>query len=148
MDSTFTYAIVDKSDKTITLKDIKAPVIALYFSAHWCPPCRAFTPKLAEFYQAINATEERLEIVFVSWDKDEASFKDYYSHMPWLTISFNEPGRKDIGKTYQVDGIPTLVLVDRNGTALDNGRFVDEDLFNSSKTEWESVFQKWASVKA
>jgi nucleoredoxin len=25
-------------------------VILFYFSAHWCPPCRAFTPVLKDFY--------------------------------------------------------------------------------------------------
>ena len=30
-------------------------VVGLYFSAHWCPPCRGFTPKLAEAYKAITA---------------------------------------------------------------------------------------------
>lgn len=26
-------------------------VICFYFSAHWCPPCRAFTPVLKDFYE-------------------------------------------------------------------------------------------------
>ena len=26
-------------------------VILFYFSAHWCPPCRGFTPILKDFYE-------------------------------------------------------------------------------------------------
>ena len=25
--------------------------ICIYFSGHWCPPCRGFTPVLKKFYQ-------------------------------------------------------------------------------------------------
>jgi nucleoredoxin len=26
-------------------------LVAFYFSAHWCPPCRGFTPVLKKFYE-------------------------------------------------------------------------------------------------
>ena len=30
-------------------------LVLYYFSAHWCPPCRRFTPMLAEFYKVSNS---------------------------------------------------------------------------------------------
>ena len=33
------------------LKDKK--FVGFYFSAHWCPPCRGFTPVLKDFYEVI-----------------------------------------------------------------------------------------------
>lgn len=64
-------------------------VVGLYFSAHWCPPCRNFTPLLVDFYKNRKKTGDNLEIVFVSWDKDEASFKEYFSSMPWTAVPFD-----------------------------------------------------------
>ena len=77
-------------------------VVGLYFSAHWCPPCRGFTPKLAEVYTAIKGTGKSLEIVFVSSDRDDVAFDSYHKEMPWQTLS----------KRFKVSGIPSLVLVD------------------------------------
>ena len=43
-------------------KGAELEVIGLYFSAHWCPPCRDFTPKLAEAYAAVNKDAKRFEV--------------------------------------------------------------------------------------
>jgi len=86
--------------------------IGLYFSAHWCPPCRGFTPKLAEFYTS-DLKSKGLEIVFVSSDRDEASFKEYYAEQPWLALPFNARDKKaELSKKFKVEGIPTLVIID------------------------------------
>ena len=65
----------------------------LYFSAHWCPPCRAFTPTLAEFYTK-HQQSKNLEIIFVSFDRNEESFKEYVKDMPWLSIEFSDATRE------------------------------------------------------
>lgn len=53
-------------------------LIGLYFSASWCPPCKAFSPILASFYDAA-AKANNLEIVFISSDRTVEDFEGYVS---------------------------------------------------------------------
>jgi nucleoredoxin len=88
-------------------------VVGLYFSAHWCPPCHGFTPKLTEVYTVIKGTDKSLEIVFVSSDRDDVAFDSYHKDMPWLALPFAERALKQtLSKRFKVSGIPSLVLVD------------------------------------
>jgi len=90
-------------------------IVALYFSAHWCPPCRGFTPKLVEFYNKVKKTANgaNFEIVFVSSDRDEKSFNDYYGEMPWTALPFADREKKqEVSSKFKVQGIPTLIFLD------------------------------------
>jgi SAM-dependent methyltransferase len=82
------------------------------------PPCRAFTPKLAQTYKS-TFQAEGLEIVFASSDKDEATWTDYYAEMPWLALPYSNRELKDaLSKRYEVKGIPTLVILDSEGNLI------------------------------
>ena len=96
------------------------PLIAVYFSAHWCGPCRQFTPNLVKFYTECNRNGRRLEIVFVSADKSRKDMRNYMKsmHMPWLAVPFDSPVRERLMNDYHVSGIPTLVVLDRHGNII------------------------------
>jgi len=101
---------------TATALDGKTAV-GFYFSAHWCPPCRGFTPVLAEKYKALKEAGKDFEIVFVSSDQDEDQFKSYFAEMPWLALPKNqEKLNADLNKKYKCNGIPYLVIVDGKTT--------------------------------
>jgi len=91
--------------------------IGLYFSAHWCPPCRGFTPKLAEYYK--NGLKDKMEIIFVSSDRDEASFNEYHGEMPWPALPYSKRKEKDLlSKNMGVQGIPTFAVMNPDGTVI------------------------------
>jgi nucleoredoxin len=110
-------------DKTLVERDLKGKVFGLYFSAHWCPPCKKFTPILAEKYKQLKADHPDFEIVFVSSDRDQHSFDEYHGEMPWLAVPFTDSKRvKSLSEIFEVEGIPTLVLIDKDlSTITTNG---------------------------
>ncbi len=116
------------------LKDVK--LIGIYFSAHWCPPCRAFTPQLVDFYNKVNENEKVFEVIFVSSDRSEDQFLDYYKEMPWLAIEFNDPQKNEIKKHHSVSGIPTLVILKPDGSQLDVNARADVLKGYQSFKEW------------
>ncbi|KAG7372456.1 thioredoxin-like protein [Nitzschia inconspicua] len=99
-------------------------VVALYFSASWCPPCKVFSPILREFYNAA-AKDNGLEIVYISSDKDVASFEEYYKKMPWLAIPTQQGSaeiKNNLAQILGIQGIPTLVVLDAK-----TGEFITGD---------------------
>jgi len=94
-------------------------VVGFYFSAHWCPPCRGFTPQLVKKYNKLREDGKKIEMVFISSDKDQSSFEEYHKEMPWLALSYEERELKaKLSKRFKVQGIPTLILFDGNAKVI------------------------------
>jgi len=100
-------------------------VVGLYFSAHWCPPCRNFTPKLVECYEKVRAVGGKFEVIFVSSDSSKADFESYYESMKttvgdqFLALDFEKRDLKNnLSDAFDVSGIPTLILLKPDGTVI------------------------------
>lgn len=62
-----------------------------------------------------------LEVIFVSSDRDAASFREYYSTMPWLAIPHDDPRTGKLSSLFGVDGIPSFVLINASTGNIVNG---------------------------
>mmetsp|Transcript_19251 Transcript_19251/g.54378 ORF Transcript_19251/g.54378 Transcript_19251/m.54378 type:complete len:269 (+) Transcript_19251:100-906(+) len=95
-----------------------ASVVGVYFSASWCPPCRNFTPMLAESY-AQHLKPKGFECVLVSSDRSEEDFLGYFAKMPWLALPYGDRARQEaLSAQFGVRSIPTLALVDAEGRTI------------------------------
>jgi nucleoredoxin len=119
-----------------------AKIIGIYFAASWSGPCRTFTPVLIDFYQKINQENKKFEIIFVSYDKDEISYKAHLDTMPWLALSFNHNLAETLTNTYKVFGLPKLVIIDKeiNSIILESAR---ADIIDSPDT----CFDNWLTMR-
>jgi nucleoredoxin len=91
---------------------------ALYYSAAWCGPCRAFTPDLVTAYRELKAAHPEFELVFISADNSTGEMLGYMQEdrMPWPAVKYDRREQKMV--EYSGPGIPCLVLVDAKGRVL------------------------------
>jgi len=83
--------------------------VLLYASAHWCPPCRQFTPMLGNWYKM---NKKFAEIIFLSCDHDESGFQNYFaSSHPWMAVDYEDDAREHLLAAIRVQGIPRLVVM-------------------------------------
>ncbi|CAB4063552.1 E3.5.1.52 [Lepeophtheirus salmonis] len=113
-----------------------------YFSAHWCPPCRQFTPILAQAYA--GALGKKGEVIFVSSDRTEEEMYSYMkeAHGGWMSIDYkNSTLRGLLGSRLEVNGIPALVVVN-----LFDGSVMSRDARSEITSKGSAAFSIWDSM--
>jgi thiol-disulfide isomerase/thioredoxin len=96
-------------------------IYLVYFGAHWCPPCRAFSPKLLEAYRRLKESNpDRFELVFVSDDHSSEEQLGYVQGlgMPWPILKYSDVGFVPAVEQSAGPGIPDLVALTRNGEMI------------------------------
>ena len=82
-----------------------------------CMPCRSFTPMLKAAYEQLRALGG--EVVFVSSDRDETKYIEYFQAMPWLALPYADRERKmNLASRFRVATIPRLIVLDGDGNLI------------------------------
>lgn len=138
----FGKKLKDDRGKNVAVDEaLGGKIIGIYFSAHWCGPCRAFTPELVKFHKKVTRKGKPFEIVFVSSDRSSGDMYDYMEEMdmPWLALPFGDSHKSGLSKKFGVQGIPMLVIVDADGNLITKNGRGDVSSLGSA------AFEKWAN---
>ncbi|HMN36884.1 MAG TPA: TlpA disulfide reductase family protein [Hyphomicrobium sp.] len=118
----------DAGGKTLTLADFKGKTILLNLWATWCAPCREEMPALDRLQKDLGS--DRFEVVALSLDRKgvEAS-KKFLDETNATSLKLYVDATAKQGTALKIVGMPTTILIDKNGQEL--GRL-------AGSAEWDS----------
>lgn len=106
------FTLQSNQNSNIRLSELKGSVVLLNFWASWCGPCRKEMPLLEDIQKKYGALG--FTILGVNVDKDPRLANKILDDITvTFPVLFDPKG--EVSKLYDVDAMPTTVIVDRNG---------------------------------
>lgn len=119
---------VDGDGRALTLADFRGRVVLLNIWATWCVPCRREMPTLERLEKRLGGPD--FEVVVLSIDVDGIPVvKDFYRELGLEALGIYVDKTARARLALKVTGIPTTLLVDREGREI--GRTI-------GPAEWDS----------
>jgi peroxiredoxin len=107
------FTLQDLSGHPVALSGYRGQqVVLMDFWATWCGPCRMAMPGLQEL--ADKYRDHGLEILSVNQGEPADHVRDFIQHEKY-TFHVVLDQNQAVGEQYGVQGIPTLMLVDKKG---------------------------------
>jgi peroxiredoxin len=118
--------------RKVKLSDYKGKVVLLNFWATWCAPCAQEMPRLIDLYDKYR--DRGVEVLAISTDEknDRAKVGPYIKNRKLnFTVLYDE----GMGKAFNVDGLPTSVVIDKQGIIRYRvGGFYDKGELRAAET--------------
>lgn len=99
-----------------SLADYKGKLVLLNFWATWCVPCTEEMPGMETLWQKYK--EQGLEIVAISVDEGARGRIETFSKMFGINFHILLDPESEVSDLYEVSGVPTSFLIDRNGKVI------------------------------
>jgi peroxiredoxin len=106
------FTLKNMQGKNLNLTEQRGSIILLNFWASWCGPCRKEMPALQalqEKYQDLG-----VQVWGVNVEQENQAGKDFLADLD-LSFSIFFDQTNTLSATYQVEAMPTTVIIDRDG---------------------------------
>jgi thiol-disulfide isomerase/thioredoxin len=108
------FSLTSVDGKTVSLESLRGKVVLLNFWATWCMPCRAEMP----FVELLHRTFREKGLTVLGIDSEDREVAAAYLTKNGYTLpSLLDPDKK-AHDDYGARGIPTTVLIDREGKVV------------------------------
>jgi cytochrome c biogenesis protein CcmG, thiol:disulfide interchange protein DsbE len=102
-------------DDPLGLADLRGKVVYVDFWASWCGPCRQSFPWMSSLQRSLAA--DGLVVIAVNVDQEHADAERFLAeYTPGFRVAFDPKG--SLAEHYHVRGMPTSVLIGRDGKTL------------------------------
>ena len=106
------FTLAAKGGSNVSLAQYKGQVVMINFWASWCGPCRQEMPLLESMYKKYNKLG--FTLLGVNVEPDSKAADEWLKATPVsFPILFDTDSK--VSKLYEVAGMPSTVIIDRNG---------------------------------
>lgn len=119
--SVLDITLPDEWGEMQSLSDLQGEVVVLDFSNSEMEQSVGYNFELRELYNKYH--KRGLEIYSVSIDRNKLLWEQIVENLPWITVHADQNVAAQVLLQYNVQGLPTLFLLDRKGNV--QGRYID-----------------------
>ena len=119
--SVLDVTLPDEWGEMQSLSDLQGEVVVLDFSNSEMEQSVGYNFELRELYNKYH--KRGLEIYSVSIDRNKLLWEQTVENLPWITVHADQNVAAQVLLQYNVQGLPTLFLLDRKGNV--QGRYID-----------------------
>ncbi len=100
-----------KTGQTVKLSSFRGKPVLIDYWATWCVPCKATLPHTESLYKEFG--KDKLQVITIS--NEEAPKIQSFIQKNGYTFPIYQDPTQDAYKALNIDGIPLVVIIDKNG---------------------------------